>query len=347
MPNTSPQGRTLIVGPSWVGDMIMAHSLYQRLAAQGQQIDVLAPGWCLALLSRMPEVNTAIPMPVKHGELKLGTRWSLARALKQENYDQSIVLPCSLKSALVPAFAGIPNRIGWLGEQRYGLLTDHRKLDKKAYPMMVHRYVEFAHPAGADRDKNDYPFPKLTSTPEQQVAVRERHQIKHDGKQPILALCPGAAWGTSKQWPAKHHAQLAKSFLKQGWQVWLLGGPNDEEEIQDIIDQAGEHADLYRLAGEVPLIDKVDLLAQSTVAVANDSGLLHMAAAVDTRVIALYGATSPFHTPPLCKRHHVFNLERPCQPCFKPHCQFGHLNCLNDIKPAAVEKAILALKDKI
>lgn len=336
------QDVTLIIGPAWVGDMVMAHSLFQCLAQTGETLDVLAPNWCLALLSRMPEVRRAIAMTVGHGQLGLGKRWQLAQRLKAERYTRSIVLPTSLKSALIPWFAGIPQRIGWLGEQRYGLLTDHRNLNQSAYPMMVQRFMEFAHTKDEHWNINDYPLPKLTSSDQQKDAVCDAHGLNRSGA-PILALCPGAAWGRSKQWPNHQHSALARSFLEKGWQVWLLGGPNDAAEIQTIFDTAGPHDRLIKLGSDVPLIDKVDLLAMADVAVTNDSGLMHVAAAVNCKVVGLYGATSPHHTPPLCEHHHIFNLELPCQPCFKPQCQFGHLNCLNQITPMAVEEAILAL----
>ena len=151
--------RILVVGPSWVGDMMMSQSLYRTLRARFPQaiIDVMAPAWCRPLLSRMPEVNEAIAMPLGHGALALGERRKLGHSLRERRYDRAYVLPNSFKSALVPFFAGIPHRTGWRGEMRYGVLNDARVLDKHAWPLMVERYVALAYDKGVMQSAKDLP----------------------------------------------------------------------------------------------------------------------------------------------------------------------------------------------
>ncbi len=139
--------KILVIGPSWVGDMMMSQSLYRTLKAEypSAEIDVMAPAWCRPLLARMPEVNQALAMPLGHGALALGERRRLGHALRANGYDRAYVLPNSFKSALVPFFANVPQRTGWRGEMRYGLLNDLRVLDKAAFPLMVQRYVALAY----------------------------------------------------------------------------------------------------------------------------------------------------------------------------------------------------------
>lgn len=329
----------LVVGPSWVGDMVMASVLFQLLRARQPQarIDVLAPGWSLPLLARMPEVNQGIEMPVGHGRLGLRTRWQLARSLRGR-YDQAIVLPGSLKSALVPWLAGIARRTGYRGEQRYGLLNDMRQLRPVELPLMVQRYAALAldvrAPVAADLPA-ELPRPRLRVDRARQAALRT--DLGLDARQPAVALLPGAEFGPSKQWPLAHYAAAARSLLALGHAVWVLGSPKDAEAGRLIAEQAPGTIDL---CGRTRLEDAVDLLAAASGCISNDSGLMHVAAALDVPLVALFGSTSPEHTPPLSPAAQVLRLGLDCAPCFQRTCPLGHHRCLRDISPAQVLAAL-------
>ena len=329
----------LVVGPSWVGDMVMASVLFQLLRARQPQarIDVLAPGWSLPLLARMPEVNQGIEMPVGHGRLGLRTRWQLARSLRGR-YDQAIVLPGSLKSALVPWLAGIARRTGYRGEQRYGLINDMRQLRPAELPLMVQRYAALAldvrAPVAADLPA-ELPRPRLRVDRARQATLRA--DLGLDPRQPAVALLPGAEFGPSKQWPLAHYAAAARSLLALGHAVWVLGSPKDAEAGRLIAEQAPGTIDL---CGRTRLEDAVDLLAAASGCISNDSGLMHVAAALDVPLVALFGSTSPEHTPPLSPAAQVLRLGLDCAPCFQRTCPLGHHRCLRDISPAQVLAAL-------
>ncbi|MGZ8189285.1 MAG: lipopolysaccharide heptosyltransferase II, partial [Methylosarcina sp.] len=213
--------KILIVGPSWVGDMVMAQSLFIALKKLQPecQIDVLAPAWTFSLLTRMPEVSSAVAMPLSHGQFGLLDRIRLGRELRAEGYDRAIVLPNSWKSAIVPWVAQIPTRTGYIGEGRWGLLNDARKLDKNLLPMTVQRFVALGLPKNTPLPPV-YPVPSITIGKEQQQAVADKYQLALDGN--ILALCPGAEYGPAKRWPASYFAELARTKIDEGWRVWLF-----------------------------------------------------------------------------------------------------------------------------
>ena len=333
--------RTLIVGPSWVGDMVMAQSLFKLLRQQrpDSPIDVLAPAWSRPLTERMPEVDTSIDMPLGHGQLMLGERYRLGRALARRGYDHAFVLPNSIKSALVPAFAGIETRTGWRGEMRFGLLNDIRKLDPKRYPLMVERFAALAFAPGAALPEA-IPRPGLRASAEALPALCEHYDLSLD--RPVLALCPGAEFGPAKQWPAEHYAEVAASAIASGWSVWLFGSEKDRKVaavICDMVPQAERHA-CHSLAGSTSLADAIDLMAAVGAVVSNDSGLMHIAAALGLPLVAVYGSTSPGFTPPLSDRVAVVSEALECQPCFKRECPLGHLRCLRELDSARVLQAL-------
>jgi len=326
--------RVLVVGPSWVGDMVMAQSLFCALKQHqpDTQIDVLAPGWSLPLLARMPQVRAGIEMPFTHGELGLRRRWRLGRSLRG-NYEQAIVLPGSLKSALVPFFAGIKLRTAFLGEQRYGLINDIRALDKEVLPLTVQRFVALGQ-AATDAQPPRFSAPRLhVDADNQQRLVQTLGLSLH---KPAVALMPGAEYGPAKQWPLAHFAALARELLAQGKQVWVLGSNKDHAAGESIQQQAGTTADVLNLCGRTQLVDAVDLIALCAAAVSNDSGLMHIAAALDIPSIALYGSSTPTHTPPLSDKAQVIYLALECSPCFKRVCPLGHTRCLSEIRPEQV-----------
>lgn len=329
----SPQ-RCLVVGPSWVGDMVMAQSLFialkQRFSAL--QIDVLAPVWSKPILAAMPEVHSSIEMPLKHGELALMQRFHLGNGLRAKHYDWAIVLPRSLKSALVPFWARAKVRTGYRGEMRYGLLNDIRPLDKSVLTMTVQRFVALGLPADAKLPPIT-PQPHLTVTQEQQETVRRKF-LKGDTKR-LLALCPGAEYGGAKRWPAEYFAEVAQYHVERGGQVILLGSGKDTPVTAEITATVSSPA-CIDLAGKTSLQEVLALLALADQVVSNDSGLMHVAAAVNTPVIALYGSSDPTYTPPLNDKAQIIHLGLKCSPCFKRECPLGHLDCLRKIKSEQV-----------
>lgn len=335
-PDPVNENRILIVGPSWVGDMVMAQSLFKALVSQRADaaIDVLAPGWSLPLLARMPEVRAGIEMPLGHGRLGLATRWKLGRSLRGL-YARAIVLPNSWKSALVPYAAGIPHRAGWRGEMRYGLLNDIRRLDPGAYPMTVQRFVALAASPGA-------PLP-VVAPPRLEVRVADVQAalqalgVQKAARRRVLALCPGAEYGPAKQWPTVHFAELARQFAREGWDIWLFGSDKDRAISEGV---AATCKVVTNLAGRTTLEQAVDLMSLADAVVSNDSGLMHVAAALDRPLVALYGSSDPGFTPPLNKRHRIVSLELPCSPCFRRECPLGTTACLVDMPVAQVAGAL-------
>jgi len=329
--------KILVVGPSWVGDMVMAQSLFIALknTQPDCQIDVLAPAWTLSLLERMPEVNKAIAMPLPRGKLGLMERVRLGKSLRSEGYDQAILLPNSWKSAIPPFFANIPVRTGYIGECRWGLLNDARKLDKNKLTMTVQRFVALGLPVDAPMPP-ECPKPALTiSTDRQQAGI---DKFKLTTAAPILALCPGAEYGPAKRWPAEHYAEVARQKLDQGWQVWLFGSEKDKADSEQI-----NQATLGRctdFTGRTSLAEAVDLMSLTDTVVSNDSGLMHVAAALDKKIIAIYGSSDPGFTPPLNAKAEIISLNLECAPCFKRECPLGHSQCLTGITPDRVLDAI-------
>lgn len=329
----------LIIAPSWIGDMIMANSLLRFLKSQDPEcvIDVLAPAWSHPVLARMPEVRRSIIMPVKHGVLDIKTRYHIGKSLRDERYDHAIVLPNSWKSALIPFFARIPKRTGWRGEWRYGVLNDVRVLDKKKTPLMVQRYLAL----GKSMGSVSIDLHQSTLIPLIHVDATTREiALKKYGistEQPLLMLCPGAQYGASKRWPAEYFANVAEYYLHRHWQVAILGG-KDEKILVDAINAQLSTPALDLTA--TTLAEAIDIMSLSNVVVSNDSGLMHVACALDRNVVAIYGSSSPGFTPPLSEKALVLSKSLPCKPCFKRECPLRHLNCLKMILPEEVINAI-------
>jgi len=328
--------KTLVVAPSWIGDTLMAQPLLMRLAQRGAAIDVLAPGWSAPLFARMDEVRRVITNPFGHGDFAFFARRRLGKTLAAEDYDQALVLPNSWKSALVPFFAGIPQRIGYQGEARYGLLNQRHILDKQALPLLVERYAALAEAVGAPLLR-PLPDPQLRSTPEQQRACREELGLPVDAKPYIF--CPGAEYGPAKRWPTRHFAELARRLASSQAPVWLLGSTKDAVTGNDIAGlAASDH--VLNLCGKTRLDQAIDLLAGARWVISNDSGLMHVAAALARPLIALYGSSSPGYTPPLSSHAKILSLKLDCSPCFKRECPLGHFHCLEDLTPDRVLAAM-------
>jgi len=317
--------------------MVLAQSLFMFLKqrAPDSTVDVLAPAWTLPLLARMPEVDEAVVSPFRHGELRLGDRLRLGRQLRDRAYDRAIVLPNSLKSAIVPFAARARVRTGYTGEWRYGLLNDLRPLDKRKLPRTVDRFIALA--LAPDEPLPEVPVPRIRAD-----ADKARSALARQGRglpaTPVLGLCPGAEYGPAKRWPAEYYADVAQAKLKQGWEVWLFGSDQDAGVTGAIQSMTGKRC--LDLGGKTTLEEAIDLLSLTTAVVTNDSGLMHVAAALDRQVIALYGSSDPRHTPPLSDKASVLYLGLACSPCFKRECPLRHLNCLRQLEPARVLAAL-------
>lgn len=327
----------LVIGPSWVGDMVMAQSLFIALKQRtpGVLIDVLAPSWSIALLERMPEVNRGISLPLGHGQFGFLTRLQMGLQLRRQHYRQAIVLPNSWKSALIPWFAGVPLRSGYIGEARWGLINDARSLDKNRLRMTVQRFAALALPAG-NRQTPEFSSPWLRISAAQQQTVIEKFGLSVGEN--ILALCPGAEYGPAKRWPAAYFAEVARQKQAQGWQVWLFGSEKDRDVANEI--QALSGGVCRNFTGETTLGQAIDLLSLASVVVSNDSGLMHVAAALDKKLVAIYGSSDPKFTPPLHADALILDLNLDCSPCFKRECPLGHTRCLTEISAEAVLRAV-------
>lgn len=315
--------------------MVMAQSLTKLLAARHPDtpIDMLAPQWSLPIIERMPEVREGIVLPTRHAELGLRKRYEIAKRLRLGQYKQAIVLPRSLKAALAPWFAGIPKRTGYRGEMRYLFLNDIRAFDKTVLNQTVKRFCAL----GLDPDEvlTNIPNPALTVSIENQRRVMDKLGLRPDKR--VIAMMPGAEFGPSKCWPVEYFAELAAELVRRDYDVWVLGAASDAKAGAEI----GRSRGVSNLCGKTELADVVDLLAACEQAVSNDSGLMHIAAAVGTRVVGIYGSTSPGFTPPLTENKVLHDLQLECSPCFQRDCPLGHLRCLREIKPAAVLKSII------
>lgn len=344
----------------------MAQALFKRLKQchPNSILEVVAPEWSRPLTARMPEIHKSHSLLSKHGELNLLSRFRLAQALQSRSFDQAIVLPNSWKSALIPWLAKIPVRTGFRGEMRFGLLNDIRTLDKYTVNentkdkntklTQVDRFIALAH------DKNDDSMPislissinsKVSSialTPSLVIqenhieAVLEKFSLQRP-KAPILALCPGAEFGESKRWPIEYFAEIAKQKLKAGWSVWLFGSTNDVPIAQAI--NALTEGGCINFTGKTELGEAIDLLSLSTAVVSNDSGLMHIAAALQKPLVALYGSTDPKFTPPLCVTAKILRVPLDCSPCLKRICPLKHHRCMRELSPTAVAKALNELLD--
>ncbi|HUP98774.1 MAG TPA: lipopolysaccharide heptosyltransferase II [Usitatibacter sp.] len=327
--------RTLVVAPSWIGDAILSHPLLVRLKERDPQgtIDVLAPPWCLPVYRRMPEVAATHSNPFGHGQLRLAERRRFAKSLPP--YDQAIVLANTFKSALIPWHAGIPRRTGYKGEMRYGLLNDLRILDEEALPLIVERYAALAQPSG-ETFRRPLPQPRLAVDPIARAATLQKHGLDAPGA--VTALAPGAEYGPAKRWPARHFAALATTLAARGEHVWLLGSDKDAPITAEIQRLSGNAC--RDLAGRTSLDEAIELMSVATRVVTNDSGLMHVAAALDRPTAAIFGSSSPAFTPPLSARARVISLRLSCSPCFSRTCPLGHTNCLETLPPADVLAAI-------
>jgi heptosyltransferase II len=329
--------KILIIAPSWIGDLVMSQALFKLLKKQDPScsIDVLANVALHQVLIHMPEVDNYLTLPFEHGELKLFARLAFAKKLRENAYTHAYILPNSFKSALIPFWAKIPERIGWRGEYRYVLLNDI-KLPIAKTGRMVERLVALGIKTNGQLP-TPLMLPQLSVSKKQLDATLYRLKINLLQK-PILALCPGGEYGITKRWPTAYFAKIAQVKKSEGWEVWIFGGPKDETLAQEIQTQSNNSC--LDLAGKINLSEVIDLLSLATTVVTNDSGLMHIAAALNRQLVAIYGSTSPKFTPPLTYKAKIVSLNLPCSPCFKRECPLKHMKCLNDLLPELVLQLI-------
>jgi heptosyltransferase-2 len=311
--------------------MVIAQTLFKHIKKRygaDCAIDIIAPKWSIDVADRMSEIRRSIALDVKRGEFGFGKRRALGVSLRDERYDRAIVTPITFKSALVAFFANIPIRSGFIGEARFWLINDRKKLDKKTMTLMAERYLALDE-AGAEIIN-----PSLYIDLANQAKLIERFSVQ---TKPI-AFFIGAEYGEAKRWSPKHFSALAKALNNK--EILLIGSHKDHL-IGELIAQ--DNPNVKNLCGQTTIKDAIDLIAYCEAAIANDSGLMHIAAAVNTPIVAIYGSSTSDHTPPLTDKKAIVSLNLACSPCFKRVCPFGHTNCLNNITPEMVYNALINL----
>jgi len=326
----------LIVPYMWIGDFVRCHTVVRLLRARfpDSPIDVLTTAMVAPLLDYMPGVRKGIVWDLPRKRLAVAEHQALAARLCAEGYGRALVMPRTWKSALAPFLAAIPERTGFAGEARFGLLNDLR-WGERALPRMIDRCVALALPKGASLPA-DYPLPQLVVPKPEVAAWRERLGLSETA--PIAAFAPGAV-GPSKRWPVAYYAEAASQLAARGFSIWVLGGPGEAALAAEIA--VGSHK-VRDLTG-ADLRNAILALAAADVAVSNDSGLLHVAAALGTPSIGIFGPTSPWHWAPLNKLAAVIETatEVTCRPCHKPTCRYGHHRCMREIPADRVVAATL------
>ncbi|HEY9446730.1 MAG TPA: lipopolysaccharide heptosyltransferase II [Burkholderiales bacterium] len=332
--------KILVVAPSWIGDTVLAQPLFKLLRARHPELvlDVIAPPWTLPVLRRMPEIRRAGAHNFMHGKLQLADRCATGRALAREHYDQAIILPNTLKSVLAPLFARIRTRTGYRGESRWLVLNDMRQLDEQALPQIAQRYAALGLPA-ATQLPSPLPLPRLAIDHAARLQTLAQLGLDHAGE--AIAFCPGAEYGPAKRWPAPYFAELARKLAAEGRPVWLIGSGNDAPVGEEIARLAPDAC--IDLCGRTTLDQATDLLASARLVVTNDTGLMHVAAAVGTPLLALYGSSTPAFTPPMSAAATIMKLDIPCSPCFERTCPLGHFDCMNRLKPELVYDRLRAV----
>jgi len=336
--NNTTHQKFLVVTPGWIGDTVMAQSFLKILKHRfpDATIDALAPSWCADVVSYMPEISNVIVSTFKHGELKLKERIKLGKQLRKSQYDRAYILPNSFKSAITPFIAGIPKRIGWRGEMRYGVLNDIRILDKEAIPLMVDRYKALAQDKNNEIIQGEF-FPKLFVAEEKIKETFAKLNMSYPEKK-ILAFCPGAEFGDAKRWPSKYFAEVAMTCHAKNWEVWLFGGPKDVPIAKEIQEASGHCC--VDLTGRTSLSDAINLLSLADNVLTNDTGLMHIAAALDKPMTVVYGSSSPGFTPPLSDKAKIEMVDIECSPCFKRECPLGHFKCMNTLYPEKILQSL-------
>lgn len=322
----------LIIAPNWIGDAVMAEPLITEVKKlhPHSDIHVLATPWVASVMRAVPAVKKIISADLKHGLLQWSERKAIANQLKHEHYSHAYVLPNSLKSALIPWMANIPHRIGYQGEMRWGLINQIFKNPSRSHrPPMSSHYL-----ALANSGRSDVPHPHLTIPTELTYLIKSQLQALHAHQQ-LFVLCPGAEYGPAKQWPTEHFAELAKLLINQqpNRLVLILGSKKEAGLGEQIKNLSGYAEHIVNWCGETSLDEAMASISIADAVISNDSGLMHIAAALGRPQVAIYGSSDPRHTPPLSENAKVHWLHLECSPCFKRTCPLGHTKCLVDISP--------------
>jgi heptosyltransferase-2 len=339
--------RILIVAPNWIGDAVMSQPLlgYLKKIHPDVMIDVLASQWVAPIYRACSEVGEVIEANLVHGQLQWQLRKALSQQIHARHYDTCFVLPNSLKSALIPWLANIPVRIGYRGEMRFGLINHALpNPSKRNRPSMSEHYLALGkmwHSESPTVSAQNL-SPVLQVSPAAKEAMRHRLQVAGIEPDTLYLFCPGAEYGPSKRWPTKHFAKLAQDLLALNTknQIILLGSKGDHSLAQDICSQANENPHLHNWCGNTSLAEAVALIGNCKALVSNDSGLMHVGAALEVPQVAIFGSSDPRHTPPLSPHAKILWLHLPCSPCHQRECPLGHLQCLNHILPENVLAAI-------
>ena len=341
----------LIIAPNWIGDAVMTQPLLASLKSQYPEstIDVLASTWVAPIYRACAEVNDVIDAKFEHKQLQWGLRKQLAKELATKKYQACFVLPNSFKSALIPWLANIPFRVGYRGELRFGLINVALENPSKVNrPPMVEHYLQLGQLLN-----NEHTSPTTASlTPQLNVSAEATHSVEtklknvHIDQANIYVMCPGAEYGPTKRWPTSHFAHLAQSLIANNSnnQIVLLGSKGDYSLGSEIQAQAKQNDHIHNWCGDTSLDEAIALIGMSKAIISNDSGLMHIAAALKTPQVAIFGSSDPAHTPPLSDKAKVIWLNLPCSPCHKRECPLGHLKCLNDILPAQVLSTLNTLQ---
>jgi len=340
----------LIIAPNWIGDAVSTQPLLANLKVlyPDSKIDVLASNWVAPIYRACSEVHQVIEAKFEHKKLQWNLRKQLAKEIEAKNYQACFVLPNSFKSALIPWLANIPFRIGYRGEMRFSLinlaLDNPSKVNR---PPMVEHYLALSQLL---KDDESIPLDKLVPKLNVSAAAKQQIEQKLQGANinsgSIYAICPGAEYGPSKRWPTEHFAVLAQQLITQNSnnQIILLGSKSDYSLAQEITSQAQQASNIHNWCGNTSLDEAIALIGMSKAVVSNDSGLMHIAAALQTPQVAIFGSSDPAHTPPLSDKAKVIWLNMPCSPCHKRICPLGHLRCLKDILPQQVLATLNTLK---
>ena len=332
--------RILVISPNWIGDAVMAQPLLARLKEQHPErpIDVLAPPAVAAVWRAVLEVDTVLETPFRHKALQLRERWKYAQVLRARGYGEAYVLPNTLKYALIPWLAGIPKRVGYKGEMRYGLVNVMH-FDEQPPRPMVPFYAALANAPHAPLSPS--PRPRLAVPDERIAAACARLGIAGDAT--LVAFAPGAEFGQAKRWPPRHFAALARAIVEQdpAARIVLLGSPKDRATCDEVLALAGDAAPrMLNLAGQTRLDEAIAVIARCAAMVANDSGLLHIASSLNRPVIALYGPTDPDHAPPFSDIARSLSLRLDCSPCRQRECPLGHHDCMEKMEAPLVWRAL-------
>ncbi len=340
----------LIIAPNWIGDAVSTQPLLANLKAlyPNSKIDVLASNWVAPIYRACSEVHEVIEAKFEHKKLQWGLRKQLAKELESKNYQTCFVLPNSFKSALIPWLANIPFRIGYRGEFRFGLINlalDNPSKIKR--PPMVEHYLALSQVLQDDQSlAHIKPIPRLNVSNTAKQSVERKLQNSNINPDSIYVMCPGAEYGPSKRWPTEHFAVLAQNLIAQNsnYQIILLGSNSDHGLAQEITAHAKPSGKIHNWCGTTSLDEAIALIGMSKAVVSNDSGLMHIAAALQTPQVAIFGSSDPAHTPPLSDKAKMIWLNMPCSPCHKRVCPLGHLRCLKDILPEQVLATLNTLK---